>query len=193
MRANAEQHWLPDWLAPDAALRQEMRERDDRAPSSPQSQGYYLGQVRTSIEHPLMTLEMEEIFETSRRMGLRLLQPLWDADLVDFLYRVPPDLLNRGGLSKGMVRDMLARRFPEAGFERHKKIAATGFYHSLLKREGQSTWRSTGGASVLAEQGIVDISALETASQSWFSGEQTSQMHHIWDLLNTEAWLRPRV
>jgi hypothetical protein len=84
MRANAEQHWLPDWLAPDAALRREMRERDGRVLPATQSQGYYLGQVRTSIEHPLMTLEMEEIFETSRRMGLRLLQPLWDADLVDF-------------------------------------------------------------------------------------------------------------
>jgi hypothetical protein len=148
--------------------------------------------VRSSIDHPLMALEMEEIHETGRRMGVRILQPFWDADLVEFLYRIPPDLLNRGGRTKGLVRDMLARRFPEAGFERHRKITATGFFRSVLTREAGTAWEVMEGTPTLARMGLVEPRALENAIRAHASGHDPARVHRVWDVLNVESWTRPR-
>jgi hypothetical protein len=51
-----------------------------------------------------MLMEKEKGFGYGRKIGVRILHPHWDRDLVSFLYRVPPDLLNRGGRSKSLVR-----------------------------------------------------------------------------------------
>jgi asparagine synthase (glutamine-hydrolysing) len=147
----------PGWIAPDRALRARMDERAGRNLADPNPPtGFYRRDARTALDHPLMAIELEEHFEFSRRLGVRLLHPYWDADLVDLLARIPPPLLNRGGRAKGMVRHTLARRFPGLGFERHKKVAATSFYHRILLDEGPRLWRAMGGARELARLENVD-------------------------------------
>ena len=79
----------------------------------------------------MLAMENEECFESWRMMGVRELLPFWDPDLIKLLYRIPPEFLNRGGRSKGLVRDMLARRFPHLGFERQKKVVAIDFFRSV--------------------------------------------------------------
>jgi asparagine synthase (glutamine-hydrolysing) len=91
----------PAWIAPDRALRARMDARAGRNLADPNPPtGFYRRDARTALDHPLMAIELEEHFEFSRRVGVRLLHPYWDADLVDLLARIPPPLLNRGGRAK---------------------------------------------------------------------------------------------
>ena len=87
---------------------------------------YYLQQGRISLDHAIVSMEMEEVFENGRSMDMRVLMPYWDPDLVDLLYRVPPDLLNRGDRAKALVRETLANRFSGLGLDRQKKVIASG-------------------------------------------------------------------
>ena len=115
---------IPHWVAPDPALKSEVETRNIEAWPERPTDGWYRHDIRIGLDHPVAAMELEEFFENTRLTGVRTACPFMDADLVDFLYRVPPDLLDRGGRSKGLVRDELARRFPDLGFERHKKVTA---------------------------------------------------------------------
>jgi len=148
--------------------------------------------MRTALDHPLVSIEAEEVFENGRRLGVRFLHPFLDADLVDLLYRVPPQCLNRGERSKGLVRDALARRFPNLGFERQKKILVTDYFSSVMFGEGAALWRSLGGARALAELGIIDSITTEKMIQQIF-GKNPGEAFRVCELLCLEAWLRPRV
>jgi asparagine synthase (glutamine-hydrolysing) len=181
----------PSWLAPDKALRAAMDARAGRnvADSNPPN-GFYRRDTRTALDHPLMAIELEEHFELGRRLGQRILHPYWDVDLVDLLLRIPPPELNQGGRAKGIVRSMLARRFPDLGFERHKKVTATSFYHRILLDEGPKILRAQGGPRELSRLEIVDREVLESTLQTLFAGSQPQQLYRIWDVLGLEAWLR---
>lgn len=183
----------PAWVAPGPDLRQALEARAARAltPTSP-SQGFYVQEIRTGMDHPLMSMELEETFEFGRRHGLRVQHPYWDADLIELLYRTPPHLLNQGGRSKALVRRSVARRFPLLGFDRQKKVVATDFYRTTLAREGAAAWRSLGGVQALADMGIVNSRATEEAFAAMLNGSKTHGVYRIWDILSTEAWVRAR-
>src|SRR4030095_3566836 len=83
--------------------------------NKPTAGSHYVEAGKKSLDHPMISWELEELFEVYRGVGVRILQPFWDADLVDLLFRMPPFVLNRGGRSKGLVRDSLARRFSAPG------------------------------------------------------------------------------
>jgi asparagine synthetase B (glutamine-hydrolysing) len=137
-------------------------------------------------------MQMEEAFESGRSTGTRVLAPFLDADLVDFLYRTPPNLLSRGGRSKGLVRESLARRFPALGFERQRKIAGTTYARFVMQGQTSNIWRQMGGVPALAELGVVDGDGferhvVEASDPGYLDG------FHIWDMLNLEAWLRSQL
>ncbi|MBA3474710.1 MAG: hypothetical protein H0T57_16065, partial [Rubrobacter sp.] len=80
----------PSWVAPDPRLRQEVEERVVRSQWEKQEpRSFYFSQW--DLDHPLASITMEEDFERWRRTGVRKLMPYWDADLVDFLSRTPPE------------------------------------------------------------------------------------------------------
>ena len=193
----------PDWLAPDAAHQARIVDRERQAYadlvaseewlSKRLPRDYprnYLLEGRTAMTHPLMSMEHEETFEQARRLELRLLQPYWDVDVVEFLKRTPPELLNRGGRSKGIVRETLAKRFPELGFERQRKVIALDFSRSLFVEEGGRAWRASGGVPTLAEAGIVDADRAHRAVEASLRDPRGRHSDRIWDLLACEAWLR---
>jgi asparagine synthase (glutamine-hydrolysing) len=185
----------PEWVAPDPTLRREIDHRAEQILSSqPEPRSFYFEEVRSSLDHPLVSIEMEENFEWRRRTGLRLLMPYWDADLVAFLYRTPPELLNRGERTKALVRQTVARRFPGLNFERQKKVLALNYIRSMLLEEGGRLWQVMGGASALAELGIVDAPALGLTMSELLSGTRPPwETSRIRDILLMEAWLRPRL
>ena len=148
----------------------------------------------------MVAYELEEFYESGQRQGIPLRHPFWNADLTAFLARVPPRLLMRGGYSKGLVRQSLARKFPQLGFERSRKVTATGFYRSVLIDETVNSWRRLGGAQALAELGVVDGPALNRHMDGLFrnrdarrSGAAPDNVWQIWYLLTTEAWARSRL
>ncbi|HJR60746.1 MAG TPA: asparagine synthase-related protein [Vicinamibacterales bacterium] len=179
----------PDWVAPGEALRQELNRRAVGMilPPKPEN-GFYLREMRQSLEHPLQAVEMENAFVSGRRTGAALRHPFWDPDLVDLMFRIPPRLLNQGGRTKGMVRDAIARRFPDLGFERHRKVFAYGFFGSVVKDQGPAAWSRLGGAKTLADLGVVDGKRVDALAAHLFSGKEPREMYRIWDILHLEAW-----
>ncbi len=186
---------IPSWLAPDPAVRRELIRRGEQmAPESESEKaGFYIQEMRSALDHPLVSWELEESFENARSMGVRVLHPFWDSDLVDLLYRIPPLLLNKGGRSKGLVRESLARRFPDLGFEKQKKVEATGFFWSVILTKGAQTWHELGGPRALAELGLVDPQILTAEIDDIVAKNYGPEAYRIIHVLTYEAWLRPRL
>ncbi len=185
---------IPAWVAPDPALRRAVQDRADRVLAAPTPGAtYYEREMRTALDHPLNAIEAEEYFEMGRRLGMQIRHPYWDADLVEVLYRVPPHVLSKGGRSKGLVRETLARRFPTLGFERQRKVHATYFYRRTMRAQGPAAWASLGGARTLASLGVVDARMHAAAMDRLFAGQRATESYRIWTTLQLEAWARRRV
>lgn len=184
---------LPEWLAPDPALRAELSRRREHGRHLPGRDGFYVRDLRRSLDHPANAFELEDHFENGLRAGVRLLHPFWDPEVVEFLFRTPPRLLYKGGRSKGFVRASLARRFPDLGFEHQQKNIALDYFYSTLITEGKAAWQRIGGAPALAKLGVVDSEMLTADMEDLFSGRRRTQSHLIRDVLLTESWLRPRL
>jgi asparagine synthase (glutamine-hydrolysing) len=184
----------PDWLMPDPALRQTVQQRREhvweqaRQPQTTSS--FYFREIRAGFDHPLTSMEMEEIFEDGNRLGMRILMPYWDVDLLTMLYRTPPRLLLQGGRSKGLVREAMARQFPQLGFERQKKVIAIDFFNKTMLREGKKAWHMLGGTPTLAALDILDEKRFTSAMTSILEQQDYQQAYRIWDILNLEAWLQ---
>ncbi|PKN61467.1 MAG: hypothetical protein CVU57_29325 [Deltaproteobacteria bacterium HGW-Deltaproteobacteria-15] len=189
---------IPSWVIPSGALcleadRHAERNREPELAAGRKEGGFYLRMARRFIDHPLLTIEMEESFETSLRTGVPLHMPFWDRDLIDLLYRIPPDSLNKGGRSKGLVREMLARRFPDLGFERQKKVFSLNFFTSRTSRESRSAWKAIGGAPTLGGLGIIDSGLFESILFGNGADRKTQDAQWTWDVLNLEMWLRGKL
>ena len=182
----------PDWALPDPALRRQFQERALAARPAPVTRDLYRRELDEALDHALTSLEVEETHENGRRAGAAILQPYWDPDLIRFLVRTPPELLNRGGRSKGIVREMVARQFPELGFERLKKVLATGYAHEMLKRDLPVAWRESGGVPTLTGLGMVDQRGLESEVSRIFATSDWGATNRLWFLLSLEAWLQGR-
>jgi asparagine synthetase B (glutamine-hydrolysing) len=180
----------PPWVAPDQALRQEQEARAGGClPAADPPGGFYCRALRTALDHPMVTMELEERHHLGRRLGLRFLHPYWDADLVDLLFRTPPALLERAGRSKGLVRSKVAARLPHLGLDRQRKIAATSLHQSLLSAEAAQLLAAVGGLETLGALGIVD------PVTGWAYVQQSLSLpgmpqHRAWELLNLEMWTR---
>ncbi|HET7457344.1 MAG TPA: asparagine synthase-related protein [Gemmatimonadaceae bacterium] len=182
----------PDWLAPDPELRREVNERAERHTGQPEFGQFYLRTMKRALGHLLPALEVEETYDAGRRLGQRKLSPYWDADLVELLFRIPPDVLNRGGRSKGLVRQAMARRFPHLGFASQKKVVAVNYFASVVQREWQGGWDRLGGVPTLARLGIVDPAKLESRFKHLLATQQTRKFFNMWDTINLEVWARER-
>jgi asparagine synthase (glutamine-hydrolysing) len=184
---------LPDWAVPDHALRHELDARAEVGYRTYASDSLYVQEMRKAMDHPLVAMEIEEVFEESRRLSLPVRQPFWDAGLVDLLFRTPPLLLIRDGRSKGLVRASLARRFPDVGFERQRKPVALNYFCSLILRDAAAAWDKVGGVRALSEMGLVDSARIGAEIQRIIKEQDVHNAYRIWDVLNMEVWLRPRI
>jgi asparagine synthetase B (glutamine-hydrolysing) len=199
-RIRCHERMTPPWIAPDPRLQSQLRKRIeesvDRQLNDPEpagGHGYYLGNMPAAYVHPLISCHLEENFEAGRRLGMRIREPYWDADLVQYLCRVPPELLLRGGREKGLVRETVARRFPNLGFERHRKVMASEFFRTTLQAEGQAAWKRMGATPALVELGIVDRQAVDAQVTESLNTTNLRVANRLWELLNLETWLQSRI
>jgi asparagine synthetase B (glutamine-hydrolysing) len=183
----------PAWIAPDPQLRREIDERVVESITARVTKEFYLHAARTELDDPYIGMEMEELFTFGGRLDVTIRQPFWDPDLLAFLYRTPPELLNRGGRSKGLIREKLARRFPDLGFESQRKVDATRFYRRTILEQGRAAWNAIGGPRSLVQLDLVDVAGLDSVLEPILSGAQNTGSHRFWDTIRLEAWLRPRV
>ena len=196
-RRRALDELTPAWIAPDPALQRELRwrveQRVEASLRARREERWHLSEVRSALDSFLQPLEFEEWFENGRRLGAPVLAPFWDADLVRFLYRVPPRLLTWNGWSKGLVRRPLARRFPGLGFERQAKVTVRTYHRDLMLRDSPPAWRALGGALAMAELGLADATVLESWIGEVFAGVRGGEWSRVWPVLSVEAWLRGRL
>jgi hypothetical protein len=150
--------------------------------------GFYLRELRTGLDHTFSAWELEEQYQLGKTIGVRFCHPYWDPDLVKMLYRTPPRILNEGGRTKGLVRRTVARRFPALGLERQRKVTATSFYESLLRREGKALADAAGDFPALSKLGIVNGKATRSFVQEALGGRRGIQ--HCWPPINLEMWSR---
>ena len=148
----------------------------------------YLHQVRHELEAPLASMEAEEAFELGRRLEMRVLQPFWDADLLNLLYRTRPEQLQRGGWTKALAREMLIRRCPDAGFARQTKVGALHFFQRTIVRDAAACWQQLGGTPALARLGVVDAPALAAKLAPTIAGTAPRLAYQLWNVLRLEAW-----
>lgn len=186
--------WVPPrWAVPDPVLRRQLEERAQQTNGNhkPSSASHYVQAGKNSLDHPMISWELEELFDVYRRIGVRILQPFWDADLVDLLFRMPPFELNRGGRSKGLVRESVARRFPDLGFERQRKVLGVNFFRSLVEQDGANIWRELGGAKALKSLGIIDEKGLDGFMKPRLNRPRDARdAHELLTVLNLETWAR---
>jgi asparagine synthetase B (glutamine-hydrolysing) len=196
----AQRRWLldrklPEWLAPDPRVRAALDERLQPAldAARPKPGEIYASQGRSMLDHVIVSLELEEQFERSERLGIPIRAPYWDADLMQLLARIHPRALMRNGRSKALVREPLARRFPVLALERQKKITTGNFWPKRLP-EARTAWTGLGGARTLDELGIVDGRVLDAAVTKILQNpDDLFGAFRIWTVLKVEAWVRPRV
>ena len=185
---------LPDWIAPDPGLRRVLMRREEAAWEAEIArplEDEYTRQCRLPISHMLVALEQDEIAEQGRRTGTLQRQPFFDPDLVAFLSRVRPEQLARGGRSKGLVRQEVARRCPGLGFRSQRKVLGTGLFQERMRREAGSAWRRLGGPRALAEMGVVGADEVQFSLGRTEAGTAgVRAVHQMWSLLSAEVWAR---
>jgi hypothetical protein len=192
-RRRTQRRRTPDWVAPDPQLRREILDRAYASVEPRREQDFYGREGQLTLDHALVSMEMEDLYEQGRRTGVPVRMPYWDADLVDFLYRTPPEFLTESGRQKGFVRQLLQRRFPDLGFERQKKVLATNFFASVMYAEAPALWEKLGGASTLAEVGIVDKSSVSFYVKEVLKASSPGELTRVWMLISVEEWVRSRL
>ena len=185
------------WVAPDPRLRAELRarrEEDVARTTTPRKVGgrfhFYASDGAMVLDHPAIAAQREDDYEDGRRAGVHLMHPYWQPDLVSFLYRVPPELLLRGGLEKGVVRRSLARRFPNLGFERQKKVVSGEYQRSKMRSELPPALRRAEGFKALIDLGVVDGAKVDTLIASALATSDRRDLYRVWQLLTLETWVR---
>jgi asparagine synthetase B (glutamine-hydrolysing) len=183
----------PSWVRPERELGEELIGRALGQVDEMQyrSSSFYCDDCRASLDYVTVSMELERTFEDGRKAGLPIHEPYWDADLQDFLYRIRPEMLQQGGRTKGLVRQMLTRRFPELGFERQRKVIADSFASDIFVNEIPKALREMGGAQALVELGIVDKRRLDEAITRFATDpSERSRSFLLWHVLSLESWAR---
>ncbi|MDA1313315.1 MAG: asparagine synthase-related protein [Acidobacteria bacterium] len=182
---------VPDWLAPDPELRRELTQRfRERWHNSQVTDSYYIDRVRASLSEALFEQSAEERFFRDLQAEMPTLHPYLDRDLVEFLLRVPPELLIRGGQSKALVREAMESRFPDMGFAKQKKVTARNSFLNIYGREVSPAWRKLGRLDALERLGVVDAERAGIEVNRWLASSILTEKGQSWNVSSAEAWVR---
>jgi asparagine synthase (glutamine-hydrolysing) len=185
---------IPDWLAPDPTLRDNMLIRWDKGNTASKG-SFYKREILGIVDHPLTVLYAEEEFELSQRIGLPILLPFYDPDVIRFLARTPPHLRTQGGRFKGLLRTLLHQHFPHLGYDRQEKPYANDFFGTALLTGLKQSWGDLGGVQALADLGVVDGKKIagQVAQLTTSSGLSETTLKTLWPTLCSEVWVRSHV
>ncbi|HXJ84038.1 MAG TPA: asparagine synthase-related protein [Candidatus Methylomirabilis sp.] len=185
----------PPWVAPDPALRSQLRERLEAAcirdAMGPRPGHYYLRDTRSRLESADKWFREEETFLVGQRTGVPVREPFWDPDLIEFLVRVPPRARSIDGLAKALVRRPLTERFPGLGFEAQRKSNLGLAFMSVLEAQAGAARQAMGGLPTLVDLGVVDRDGVRVLLDDVLGGKShRDRLGWAWELLNLEAWAR---
>ncbi len=197
-RKNSLYRTIPEWFTPDMELQEEISQRyDERVEQSlveDKIEDFYFKGLTQILFHPVSSMELEEEFENGRRLGIPILGFYQHQELISYLFRFPPHLLNTGRPQKGLVREILQQRFPDLGLQKQKKISATSNFHEVVLQETGAVWDQLEGIQSLARIGIVNPRKSDTFISTTLNDPAPKSMD-IWmlkHLIIYETWLRNR-
>jgi asparagine synthase (glutamine-hydrolysing) len=179
------------WFAPSAAFRSQLATRlETHGATEGRPTGLddaYRRTVLANLDAPSSGLRAEEAFLLGRYSGVHQQDPFWDADLIELAVRIRPNVRNRGGVSKALLRDALAKRFPQRAFDAQRKSPSRALLLQSLYLEGaRGALRTLGKHWVLGELGVVDVrQAIEFVHHP-----PDGKGWRAWDLINLETWVR---
>lgn len=184
--------YLPDWVVPDKQLRDELLDRmvdnyKHKINLYTHLQSRYLLDSQLYFEHPLSSLEHEQVYEMGERTGVCIKAPYMDSDLVDLLRRTPPEILNRQGRLKGLIRGMMREYFPQLNLQNQKKLITTRFYQSLLQQQIPNILKSFEPLKKLCDLGLVDSKRLGMYKER--VSPDLELLYSLREVLNLESWL----
>jgi asparagine synthase (glutamine-hydrolysing) len=132
--------------------------------------------------------------KSSAAMGLEMAFPFLDRDLVDFVLRVPGEMLARNGEPKALLREALKGVVPDAILRRNTKGDFTHIVNEGTRRDYDRIDQVLGPESLIVQLGYVDPLKLSRGIASVKSGiGRTASSTASWQLrslLALEMWLR---
>jgi asparagine synthase (glutamine-hydrolysing) len=114
--------------------------------------------------------------------------PLLDHRLVEFAWQVPVEYKVRGGRSKAILREVLAKYVPPALTERPKMgfgVPVGRWLHGPLRDWAEDLL----GERRLSEDGLLDVSTVRHMWQEHLSMRRDWE-HQLWAVLMYQAWQR---
>ncbi len=182
---------LPSWLAPDPELRRQMLVRlEEKWARQTRQESFYLTSVRGAFSSTVLQILLEERFYRDASVGAFTIHPYWDRSVIEFLLRTPPEILNQGGRPKALVRQAMAERFPNLGFEKQKKVFALDFADAVFRAEGARVWEQLGVPRALAGLGVVDAGLLQDKIHQTLHWPHRISRQLVWMGASTEGWVR---
>jgi asparagine synthase (glutamine-hydrolysing) len=185
---------LPAWVVPDPALRRRLADWTEarRPPTAPWR--LYEQSRRELLVHPNVAEYCEESFSARRRLGVPVRTPFLDAEIVEFLFNLPENLLLQGGEAKWLARRLVASRVSPSDETWPRTVYGDSFMAGVLRRESTAAWDALGGARVLSELGVVDGPMLDRILYNGLgSSDQLAVSLDLWHVMTLESWLRPRI
>jgi len=130
---------------------------------------------------------LTKVDRASMAVSLEARVPLLDHRVVEFAWRIPPDVLIAGGEGKRPLRAVLARYVPKALVDRPK----TGFGIPVGEwlKGPLRPWAEDLLSPAALSDGLFDRAAVRRWFDEFLSGRRDAQ-HGVWALLQFQAWRR---
>lgn len=141
--------------------------------------------VATFVDTQLMKVD-----RASMAVSVEARVPFMDHRLVEFAFRIPPEMKVRGEEGKHILRNVLYKYVPESLYQRPKM----GFHLPL------STWLRGPlrdwaddllDSDRIRQEGLLDPAPIHAKWEEHLSGRR-DRVDHLWPVLMLEAWLRQR-
>jgi len=146
---------------------------------------------QTRSGHHVLCLEWES--KISAAYNIERAYPFLDTDLVSFLMRIPGEVLHRGGVPKGLLRDAMGNDIPRAVRDRNWKADFTWLVNDVMEQAYPELLRHLDRDSHAVARGYLDQRVLHeelARARAKLNGPGCEAAWGLSGLLGLELWLR---
>jgi asparagine synthase (glutamine-hydrolysing) len=126
--------------------------------------------------------------------GLELACPFRDRDLAAFLMAIPGEIVNWGGVPKGLLREALTRTLPPSIRDRRWKADFTTFTNQAVVRDYDTIAQLLTRDALAVQAGFVDGNRIEQSISAFrttvVEDDTAVAGWQVGDLMALELWLR---
>jgi asparagine synthase (glutamine-hydrolysing) len=151
-----------------------------------------LGILERVLAHELaanfVDTQLMKVDRASMAVSVEARVPFMDHRMVEFAFRLPPEMKVRGETGKYILRQVLHRYVPETLYQRPKM----GFHLPLgtwLRGPLRDWAESLLDAERIRQEGLLDPEPIRVKWQEHLSGRR-DRVDHLWPVLMLESWLR---